>query len=237
MAELAAEREKAAQLQKEASENTESEKVMNARITQTEETKRDLIANLEATVQQNNAERNALTSEIEELKEKLEAAEEELYRLEEGKVKPLENELELVGGELSAIKIQREKETQEKKDLAEQLKSVEQKKDEEISKLQAELESQTSRVDEESRRAEQAEVALKGMAAEKAGLEKELNDARVALDADRVNRSRSQASLIGTMKQAHGHLSSDKPPEDLNALMDQVEGLVSKAVARNKELS
>lgn len=237
MAELAAEREKAAQLQKEASENTESEKVMNARITQTEETKRDLIANLEATVQQNNAERNALTSEIEELKEKLEAAEEELYRLEEGKVKPLENELELVGGELSVIKIQREKETQEKKDLAEQLKSVEQKKDEEISKLQAELESQTSRVDEESRRAEQAEVALKGMAAEKAGLEKELNDARVALDADRVNRSRSQASLIGTMKQAHGHLSSDKPPEDLNALMDQVEGLVSKAVARNKELS
>ncbi|KAF8542471.1 autophagy-related protein 11-domain-containing protein [Trichophaea hybrida] len=210
MAELAAEKERAAQLQKEASENTESEKVMNARITQTEETKRDLIANLEATVQQNNTERKALTSEIEELKEKLEAAEEELYRLEEER---------------------------EKKDLAERLKTMEQKKDDEISKLRAELESQTSRADEVSRRADQAEAALKTMTEEKAGLEKELNDTRVALDTDRVKRSRSQASLIGAMKQAHGHLSSDQPPEDLNALMDQVEALVSKAVAHSKELS
>lgn len=233
-AELAAEKERAARLQKEASQNNESEKkAMNARITQTEETKKDLIANLEATVQQNITERKSLTSEIEELKERLEVADEELYRAEEERVKPLESEL---GAVKSLLKTQHDEAIQQQKDLSGKLEAAEQCAADELAKLRAELETQIGRADEASRRAAQAEAELSTCRQDKASLAKALSDAETALEADRDERSKSQASLMGAMRQAHGHLSSDHPPEDPNLLMGQVEALVAGAVAKNKEL-
>lgn len=238
VAELAAEKERAAELQKMASENTESEKaVMNAKIMQADETKRDLFANLETTVQQNNIERKALTSEIEELKERLDSTYEELDRLEEEKIKPLEHELELVGGELSHLREDIEREVQRNGSLVEQLRAAELQADIEINGLRAELESQIQHTEEESWRAEEATAALTEsekskaeMAEQIAGLEKELVDTRTALNTGRE-------SLLGAMKRAHGHLSLDDAPDDLNAMMDLLESLISQTVVHNKELN
>lgn len=237
VAELAAEKERAAEFQKMASENTESEKaVMNAKIMQADETKRDLFANLEATVQQNNIERKALTSEIEELKERLDSTYEELDRIEEEKVKPLEHELELVGSELSHLREGIEREVQKNNSLVEQLKTVEERADTEINELKAELESQARRAEEGSRRAEEATATLAEsdkskavMAEQVARLEKELADIRSSLDTDRE-------SLMDVMKRAHGYLSPEDAPEDTNAMLDLLESLISQMVARNKEL-
>ena len=238
LAELAAEKERAVELQKMATENTESEKAaMNAKIMQADETKRDLFANLEATVQQNNIERKALTSEIEELKERLDSTYAELDRVEEEKVKPLEHELELLSGELSHLREDREREVQRNRSLVEQLKTVEQRADAETKGLRAELESQMQRTEEESRRADEATAALAEsdkskaeMVEQIARLEKEFTDTRTALETNRE-------SLLCAMKRAHGHLSPGDAPEDLNTMLDRIEALISQTVAHNKELS
>jgi autophagy-related protein 11 len=243
VAELAAEKERATELQKAASQNTEAEKAMNAQILQADETKRDLVANLDATLQQHISERKALTAEIEELTRKLESAEEELDRIEEEKVRPLEHELELVGGELSHHREELEKEMEKSRVLTDKLTVIEREKNDEIMQLRSELEDQIQRVDEESQRAEEAEAALTTseksvtrMAEEISKLEKQLKDARDALDTERLRSSSNQTSLFSVMKLAHGHLSADKPPEDANALMNNIETMISKVVARNKEL-
>lgn len=244
VAELAAEKERATELQKVASENTEAEKAMNAQILQADETKKDLVANLDATLQQHISERKALTAEIEELTRKLENAEEELDRVEEEKVRPLEHELEIVGGELSHHREALEKEAQKNRVLEDKLTVLEREKGEEIMQLRSDLEEQIQRVDEESQRAEEAEASLTTseksvtrMAEEIAKLEKQLKDAREALDAERARSSSNQTSLYSAMKLAHGHLSDENPPEDVNALMNDIEVMIANTVARNKELS
>jgi autophagy-related protein 11 len=244
VAELAAEKERATELQKAASQNTESERAMNAQILQADETKRDLVANLDATLQQHISERKSMTAEIEELTRKLESAEEELDRIEEEKVRPLEHELELVGGELSHHREELEKELQKSRVLTEKLTTVEREKNDEIQQLRSDLEEQIQRADEETQRAEEAEAALTTseksvarMAEDIAKLEKQLKDARDALDAERIRSSSNQTSLFSVMKLAHGHLSDAEPPEDANTLMNRIEAMISTTVARNKELA
>ena len=161
VAELAVEKERADKLEKAASENTESERAMNAQILQADETKRDLVANLEATVQGHIAERKELTTEIDELKEKLETAYEELDRIEDEKVKSLEHELEVVGGELSRLQEDFEREAEVNKGLNWKLAEIERGKDAEIAQLKAELERRTARAEAEGKRAEEAEAKLK----------------------------------------------------------------------------
>jgi autophagy-related protein 11 len=243
-AELAAEKEKASRLEREATENTESEKVMNALITQADETKRDLVANLEATVQQNINERKALTCEIGDLKLKLEEAYEELDRVEEEKVKLLEGELESLGGELAHIRLLHEQEALHTQELAEALATAQREKENEISALRVDLESQVKSAEKELKRAEEAEVTLAEsakatvkLADEKASIQMQLRQAQHALDDDRITYSSSQSSLMDAMKRAYGHLSSDTPPEDLPSLISEVENLAARAVGRDEELT
>lgn len=236
MAELAAEKERATQLQREASENTESEKAMAAQITQADETKKDLVTNLKATVEQHTTELKTLEAEINELKEKLEKAYDDLDRMEE-KMRPLESELEIVGGELSHMRTQHEVETDRNLKLEERVAEVVERSAEEIAALKGEVESQTRRADEAEKALAESERVKSALAEDVARIENELRETRAALDSDRLKQTTSQQSLMSSMKQAHGHLSTDNPPEDLGALMDQIEALVSKSVTRNKELS
>ncbi|KAI5838608.1 autophagy-related protein 11-domain-containing protein [Morchella snyderi] len=102
-AELAAERELTARLQQEAAARAGSEKEMSERMRSADDTKRDLVANLEALGQQHIVERKAFQQEIEELKGKIEEAYEELDRDEE-RIKSLEGELEKTGVEVEKLR-------------------------------------------------------------------------------------------------------------------------------------
>lgn len=238
--ELSTEKQKALRLQQEASKNTASEKEMNTRIAQADETKKDLVANLEATVQQHTIERKALTSEIDDLKQKLEEVYEELDRVEEEKVKNLESELEILGGELAHIRQLHEHEAGNNKNLSMELKLVQEERAKEIAGLQSELENQVKLTEEERRRVRLTEVAMKESelaATEKTfQLEKDLNDARAALDIDRTNHSSSYESLLTSMIQAYSHLSSDPPPENINALTARITAMVSELVSSKEGL-
>ncbi|KAI5800970.1 autophagy-related protein 11-domain-containing protein [Pyronema domesticum] len=225
-AELRIMQEKMERLQAQVSGNNESEKVMNARITQTEQTKRDLIENLQSTVKSNNEERKQLTMEITMLKEKLEQAEDELEKLEEERIKPLESEQDLMKTELSILRNQHNAEVEEKTELQQKLLIMEKEKDEEIARLRAELQMQTSKAEQGFRRTSEAEAANNE-------LSKQLHEAKSALD----SRTNIHTSMLDTMKAALGYLTPDPAPEDMHVLMDQLEALVSKATARNKHLN
>ncbi|KAI5788408.1 autophagy-related protein 11-domain-containing protein [Geopyxis carbonaria] len=239
-AELAVERATTEQLQREASEKTESEKQMTARITQADDTKRDLVANLEATVQEHVTEKNALRQEIHEYKLKLEEAYESLDRLEEEQAKSREN----LCSEVDKLRELHEQDTETTKRLADELAVAKKEKNEAGSTIRLELEKQTRRAEEEAQRAEEAEAALS--ASEKATarlvenialVEKQLKQAKEELAQDKQRHTISQALLATTMRQAHEHLTSDIPPEDLGPLMDQIEALISRSVAKTKDLS
>lgn len=100
--ELAAERELTAKLQQEAAARAGSEKEMSERMRSADDTKRDLVANLEALDQQHIVERKAFQQEIEDLKGKLDEAYEDLDRDEE-RIRGLEGELEITSAEVERL--------------------------------------------------------------------------------------------------------------------------------------
>lgn len=259
-AELASEKELTARLQRDASARSDLEKAMNARISQADDTKRDLVANLEALDQQHVTERKELKGEIEELRQKLDEVYEEIDRMEEGKNEELEKrttaeerakglvgELAAMTGEVDRLKELSEKETETSKALQTELELARNSSNEESENLRREVESLKRSLDEESQRAHEAETALADSdkanrrLVENIGLmeaqTKQMKDALDSTILQNASQLESRESLATAMKQAHSQLSSDSPPEDLNALMDSIEALIGMSVARSRELS
>lgn len=246
-AELATEKDVSAQLKKETAEKAESEKQMTVRITHANDTKRDLVANLETTVQQHLSEKKSLLKEIEDLKQKLDDVYEEMDRLEEERVKGLESELEAMSVQLGRYKELYGKEEENAKALEERMEAYRRERDEEAAALRAEIDAMSRRADEEAQRASEAEDSLN--ASEQAttrlvsnikSLERQLREAREALADERsheMSQRQSHETFVSAVKQTHGLLSTETPPEDLGALMDQLEVLVERAVVRNKDLN
>lgn len=234
-AELALEREMTARLQKEAALRLDTERELSTRITQAEDTKRDLVANLEALDQQHVVERKEFQREIDELRGRIEEAEEEMDRLEElrggeegrrrmaeERVGRLEDELEVVGGEVERLR----------------------GREEELEEL---VRAERGRLEEEEKRREETEDRLRGEREENSrlketirGLEEKMKGMKEVLDgAKKQNEgyTEKQESLATTMKSAHGRLSTDSPSEDLNALMSSIDNLIASAVTHKNDLS
>ncbi|TGZ85671.1 hypothetical protein EX30DRAFT_30116 [Ascodesmis nigricans] len=221
-------------LQKEATAKTESEKEMNARITQADDTKRDLIANLEALNQQHINERKDMLKEIEELKRKLDEAYEELDRLEDEKLKGMESELHSLGLEASKL---RELHTTDTERIDGLMKELDETKEE--------VERQRKRADEEVQRADEAEAALTSseqatsrLVEQVAALEKQLKEAKESLETTRKEYNGNHESLFSAMKNTYEQLSPSGPPgKDANKLLKQIDSLVTHVMTQNKEFS
>lgn len=256
-AELALERELTTKLQKEASMRAGTEKEMNERMSQADDTKRDLVANLEALDQQHIVERKEFQKEIDELRVKLEETYEEMDRMEEvraeegerktfleERMKGLEGELEILGGEVERLNAEKERVVQ---DLEKQLEETRGGASAELQRVREELEQQQAKTAEEVRKVAEKEAALKTSEAENrklvesiAALESQMKSMKDVLDTAKLqnaSQTESRESLATTMKTTHGRLSTETPPEDLNALMDSIEALITKSVSRNKDLS
>ncbi|KAL7270136.1 hypothetical protein RUND412_007165 [Rhizina undulata] len=249
-AELEKERETTARLQKEASVKADAEKVMTEKISQADDTKRDLVANLEALDAQHIAERKEAQKEIDELKAKLEEADDEYERLEalmEERTKSLEGELALLSQELDRTKGIMEDEVGNVKILEGQVDKARKEKDEAVAEMRKEIEEIRRRQEEEAQRAGEAEAELEKV--EKTnrrlveginGLEDQLKKMKESLEENRAQHdgyAKSQEDLLVGLKKVWKHLVTHAPPEDTEILMQRIEEMIVNTVEKNRELS
>lgn len=234
-AELALERETAMRLQKEAAGRAESERELVTRMAQADDTKRDLVANLEALDQQHVVERKEFQKEIDELRGKMDEVYEEMDRLEEVKteeesrrrnaeerMRALEGELEVVGGEVERLRMREEGLEEECEKIRKEVAEEREKREKVDGELKAEKE------------------VSEGLRETIKGLEEKMKSMKELLDGAKTQNASAaeqQESLAATMKQSHARLTTDPSPEDLNTLMTNIDTLISSSVSRTTDLA
>lgn len=234
-AELALERELTARLQREATSRSETEKDLTTRMEQADETKRDLVANLEALDQQHVVERKEFQREIDELRGKIEETYEEMDKLEEmraeeengrrnaeERMRTLEGELEIVGGEVERLRGREEELEKECDKVRGEAKEEREKRE----KVEGELKG-------EREISEGLRETIRGLEEKMRGMKEVLDGAKT----QNASQAEQHESLAATMKQSHSRLSSEPPPEDLNALMAGIDALISLYVSRTADLN
>lgn len=237
---LAVEKDNVEQMRKEAAARVESEKAMNARILQADDTKKDLMANLESLNNQHVAERKDLQKTIEELEQKLNSLYEEMDRLEDerSQLKGAESELVTLNTTTTKLREQHEQATARIEELTRQMEEAEEKHREE-------LEQQKLRVEEELKRAEKAEEALAAseesntrLTGQVFSLENELKAAKEAVLATQLQYTDSHRTITDTVKQMYGHLSVEIPGlDDALKLVQHATESVQSHVVRSKDVA
>ncbi|KAG0133526.1 autophagy-related protein 11-domain-containing protein [Tuber indicum] len=258
-AELAAEKELTAQLQRDASSRIDLEKAMTTRMALADETKRDLVANLEDMGQQHIVERRVMEQEIEELRQKLDEAYEEMDRIEEGRneearrrsvaeerMKGLEGELAIMGEEVDRLRMLNEDEVKRVKELVDEVEFTRSASDHDLEGLRGELRAQKKLVEAEGEKTRDVEAALdksQGKNRELVGaIEtceaqiKQMKDSLDTLNAQYTAQQQGRESIAAAIRQVHSQLSTDPPPDNLDTVQATVQALISKALERIKDL-
>lgn len=259
-AELATEKELTAQLQRDASSRVDLEKAMTTRMALADETKRDLVANLEDMGQQHIVERRALEKEIEELRQKLDEAYEEMDRIEEGRneevdkrtvaeerMKGLEGELAIMGEEVDRLRMLSEDEAKRVKQLVDEVEFTRRASDHDLEDLRGELEAQKGLVEAEREKTRKAEAALSESQDENRELVgtigtletqiKQMKDSLDTLSSQYTAQQQGQESITTAIKQVHSQLSTDPPPDITDTAEGTVQAMIDKALGRIKELN
>jgi len=259
-AELAAEKELTAQLQRDASSRVDLEKAMTTRMALADETKRDLVANLEDMGQQHIVERRALEKEIEELRQKLDEAYEEMDRIEEGRneevdkrtvaeerMKGLEGELAIMGEEVDRLRILSEDEAKRVKQLVDEAEFTRRASNHDLEDLRGELEAQKRLAEAEREKTRKAEAALSESQDENQELVgtigtleaqiKQMKDSLDTLNSQYTAQQQGQESITTAIKQVHSQLSTDPPPDITDTAEGTVQAMIDKALGRIKELN
>ncbi|RPB01993.1 hypothetical protein L873DRAFT_1763298 [Choiromyces venosus 120613-1] len=258
-AELASEKELTAQLQRDASSRADLEKAMTTRMALADETKRDLVANLEDMGQQHIVERRELEKEIEELRQKLDEAYEEMDRIEEGRneeadkrsvaedrMKGLEGELAIMGEEVDRLRALSEEEANKVKELADKIEYTRHASGRDLEGLRQELEAQKKLVEAEKERTRKAEATLSESQEKNRELVgtigtleaqiKQMKDSLETLSTEYTAQQQGQESIATAIKQVHDQLSTDSSPDIMDITKATVEAFVDKALGRIKEL-
>lgn len=259
-AEIAAEKELTAQLQRDASSRVDLEKAMTTRMALADETKRDLVANLEDMGQQHIVERRALEKEIEELRQKLDEAYEEMDRIEEGRneevdkrtvaeerMKGLEGELAIMGEEVDRLRMLSEDEAKRVKQLVDEVEFTRRASDHDLEDLREELEAQKGLVEAERERTRKAEAALResqdknqelvGTIGTLEAQIEQMKDSLDTLSSQYTAQQQGQESITTAIKQVHSQLSTDPPPDITDTAEGTVQAMIDKALGRIKELN
>ena len=259
-AELAAEKELTAQLQRDASSRVDLEKAMTTRMALADETKRDLVANLEDMGQQHIVERRALEKEIEELRQKLDEAYEEMDRIEEGRneevdkrtvaeerMKGLEGELAIMGEEVDRLRMLSEDEAKRVKQLVDEVEFTRRASDHDLEDLREELKAQKGLVEAERERTRKAEAALResqdknqelvGTIGTLEAQIEQMKDSLDTLSSQYTAQQQGQESITTAIKQVHSQLSTDPPPDITDTAEGTVQAMIDKALGRIKELN
>jgi len=259
-AELAAEKELTAQLQRDASSRVDLEKAMTTRMALADETKRDLVANLEDMGQQHIVERRVLEKEIEELRQKLDEAYEEMDRIEEGRneeadkrtvaeerMKGLEGELAIMGEEVDRLRMLSEDEAKRVKQLVDEVEFTRRASGHDLEGLREELEAQKGLVEAEKEKARKAEASLsesqdknRELVGTIGTLEAEIKQMKDSLDtlsSQYTAQQQGQESIATTIKQVHSQLSTDSPPDTTDTVEGALQAVIDKALGRIKKLN
>ncbi|CAZ82583.1 unnamed protein product [Tuber melanosporum] len=258
-AELAAEKELTAQLQRDASSRIDLEKAMTTRMALADETKRDLVANLEDMGQQHIVERRVMEQEIEELRQKLDEAYEEMDRIEEGRneearrrsvaeerMKGLEGELAIMGEEVDRLRMLNEDQVKRVKELVDKVEFTRSASDHDLEGLRGELKAQKKLVEAEEEKTRDVEAALdesQGKNRELVGaIEtfeaqiKQMKDSLDTLNAQYTAQQQGQESIAAAIRHVHSQLSTDPPPDNIDTVQATVQALISKALERINDL-
>lgn len=240
--ELNLEKERTAQLQKEANERTTLEKQFNKRIMEADHTKIDLLANLEAQQQDFVQERKELQKAIDEFRQKLDEAYEELDRVEEMKsievVKKSSLETRVRTLEDDLVRAVAEKDEWQRK-YSEEVEKLRKEKDEGAEHVRRNYE-------EEKARNARLEASLKSLEEDNfkrmasienlEGFLKEAQDNVEAVKRQHDTVVQNERTSLIKLQQAHSILApSDPVPNELRLLADTIEVLVNKSTLQNGE--
>ncbi|KAI9717290.1 MAG: hypothetical protein M1812_004817 [Candelaria pacifica] len=214
-AELSSERERTAQLRKDASSRIEFEKDLQSRIEDTNSTKQDLMGNLEAQQREFADERKLLEEEMQKLKLRLEEVDDELDRV------------------LGSRENSRAGTDQTVRNLEIELGKVRSDAAEEVQKAQGQTDflrndytlqrEKANRLERKSLMDDQEKLALHNKVRE--------------LETQLQRQTNSQSEHRGALRAAHLHLSPDQvAPEDFTSLTEAIEDLAERCANHQRDL-